>query len=632
MRTSPIARARPTARATGGRSHAQQLFMPALAGVVVLVVLVGGVLMGLRLVRPGALPGTQLAGMSLGGASEREVASEVADYARRRERMPVHVRNGEAEVSAPAAELGYELHPLETVEAVLARGRQTNPLAALADHVRATFGATLSVDPVASVDTDALEAWVEDAAPQLAQEPVEATLSFDGGTVERVESEPGAKVAADELEARLRRALLDHGSHAGVRRQLVVTADAEPVEPETTAADLDAVATTAERAVSAPVTLTRDDVSMTLEPADIGAVLDVRRTSEDTDGRRLELTVDPDDLAGQVPDDVLARLQRDPVDAEISVQGGSVSISQSAEGFRFVPETAAEQVLELATTSGQRTAELRGEVVEPDLTTAEARDLDITERIATFTTNFTPGEPRVTNIQLIAEMVDGTLIRRGETFSLNGHVGPRTREKGFVADGAIFGGEFVQDIGGGVSQFATTLYNAAYFGGYAIPDHKAHSFYISRYPVGREATLDYPSVDLKIHNDSPHGALIKTSSTGSSVTVSMWGTEWVEVDSVAGERENVREPETEVRENPDLPPGERRVVRSGRAGFDITVTRVLRFPDGRVERETERTRYQAEPRVVEVGPSPEEEEQAEEEQAEEDPAEGSEAADPDAQD
>ncbi|MGM0818705.1 MAG: VanW family protein, partial [Actinomycetota bacterium] len=102
--------------------------------------------------------------------------------------------------------------------------------------------------------------------------------------------------------------------------------------------------------------------------------------------------------------------------------------------------------------------------------------------------------------------------------------------------------------------------------------HQPHSYYISRYPAGRESTINYDTIDVRIRNDSPYGLLIDTSHTDSSVTVSMWGTDWVEVDSVSGPRRNVE-------------PG------SIRDGFDITVTRILRFPDGSEEREEEFTRY-----------------------------------------
>ena len=84
-------------------------------------------------------------------------------------------------------------------------------------------------------------------------------------------------------------------------------------------------------------------------------------------------------------------------------------------------------------------------------------------------------------------------------------------------------GEYT-DIGGGVSQFATTTFNAAFFGGLDIPTYKMHSKYISRYPFGREATLAYPGVDLKIRNDTPYGIVIWPTYTGTSITVQLWST------------------------------------------------------------------------------------------------------------
>ena len=105
-------------------------------------------------------------------------------------------------------------------------------------------------------------------------------------------------------------------------------------------------------------------------------------------------------------------------------------------------------------------------------------------------------------------MTRGVLIAPGETFSANGFVGKRTKEKGFASAPVIENGKFSEDYGGGVSQWATTTFNAAFFAGLDIPDHKAHSIYISRYPYGREATLAYPSVDLKIHNNTPYGVVM----------------------------------------------------------------------------------------------------------------------------
>ncbi len=143
--------------------------------------------------------------------------------------------------------------------------------------------------------------------------------------------------------------------------------------------------------------------------------------------------------------------------------------------------------------------------------------------IGTFATHFECCQPRVTNIQRIARAVDGTLIAPGGEFSLNRVAGRRTRAKGYLPAPFIADGEIVPSVGGGVSQFSTTVYNAAYFAGLRLDRHQPHSFYIERYPPGREATLDFPSIDLTWTNDTDAPVLVRASSTSSSVSVSLYG-------------------------------------------------------------------------------------------------------------
>ena len=139
------------------------------------------------------------------------------------------------------------------------------------------------------------------------------------------------------------------------------------------------------------------------------------------------------------------------------------------------------------------------------VTTEQATALGIKEKMGDFTTQFPHAPYRNVNIGTAAAKINGTLLKPGETFSLNKIVGERTKENGFTEGNIISGGKFVLDLGGGVSQSATTTFNAAFFAGLKILEHKAHSVYISRYPVGREATVAWPSVDLKFLNDSGHG-------------------------------------------------------------------------------------------------------------------------------
>ena len=194
--------------------------------------------------------------------------------------------------------------------------------------------------------------------------------------------------------------------------------------------------------------------------------------------------------------------------------------------------------LEQALTSDVEVATLLFREEEGERGTAWAEELGIQERVSTFTTNYTPGQDRNTNIRLIAELSQGVILMPGEAFSLNEHVGQRTREKGFVPAGTIVNGHLVDSVGGGISQFATTLFNAAFFGGLEFDAYQAHSIYFSRYPYGREATISWPAPALIISNPTPYPVMIWPTSTSSSVTVDLYSTPWVEVEQT-GQFESV---------------------------------------------------------------------------------------------
>lgn len=153
--------------------------------------------------------------------------------------------------------------------------------------------------------------------------------------------------------------------------------------------------------------------------------------------------------------------------------------------------------------------------------------------VSRYTTFHPCCAPRVTNIQLFAEMVDGAVVAPGNRFSLNRHVGERTTEKGFVEAGTLISGRLVDTVGGGVSQFATTFYNAVFWGGYEDVAHQPHSSYFSRYPEGVEATLDWPGLDVIFRNDTSRNVLIRTEYTSTSLTVKLFGDN--DGRSVAGE-------------------------------------------------------------------------------------------------
>jgi vancomycin resistance protein YoaR len=559
-----------------------------------IVVIGGGLgLTAFRIAREGTLPNLELDGVPVGSMDEERLRAAVERAAVEREAAritltrPATASAPEASIVAVASETGYQVDVDATVEAIRDRGRQWNPLAALIDHVRATFG-EVDVEPVDTFDLPRLDAWVRVASVGLSVPPTEGSLAFEGTVVIPVNPAPGAEVGEEDVRAGVQTAARDPGAGP-------VSMSGRPSPPRTTAEDVQQVLAEARRALSGPVHLIRGKDRITFTPEQIGEALVTELVVVGGDVR-LQLSGNPQGI--DLRRKALRKVETDPVEATFKVTGDSIRVVRSRKGFRFDPRQAADQLV-LAALSDSREARLRGEHVEPELTTAEAKELRITEQVATFTTYHTCCESRVTNIHRMAVLLDRTVVQPGEILSVNGVVGERTEENGFVKAPAINGGEFVEEVGGGISQFATTMFNAIFFGGYDFLEYKAHSYYFDRYPVGREATVSWPSPDLRFLNDSDAGIFIDTSYTDTSVTVSFYSSTDTEVEAVTGEPYNYRDPPVKCEENKKLEKGKVEVLQEGDVGFDVVVERVFHFANGRNETERFFTHYRAEPRIEE---------------------------------
>jgi vancomycin resistance protein YoaR len=227
---------------------------------------------------------------------------------------------------------------------------------------------------------------------------------------------------------------------------------------------------------------------------------------------------------------VLFPQRSQPRDASFVIRGGKPILVPGRPGRKCCRWTAARIILKALRQKVARTR-LATINIPPQLTTSEARSLEIESEIGRPyefgpTTTHACCEDRVFNIHRIADMVRGYILFPGRTLSLNEFVGPRTPDKGFVPAGVIYNGVFTTDIGGGVSQFATTLFNAAFFAGLDFPEYQSHSIHIDRYPYGREATISYPSPDLAIRNPTPYGVLVWPTYSDTSLTVHLFSTEY----------------------------------------------------------------------------------------------------------
>ncbi|MFP5255051.1 MAG: VanW family protein [Acidimicrobiia bacterium] len=335
-------------------------------------------------------------------------------------------------------------------------------------------------------------------------------------------------------------------------------------------------ASRAEALVAGPLEVRTAAGARTLEPEVMRTWV---RLSSQPDGRA-ELVLDPtvvtEDLAATFRD-----IEGAPVDARITLQDGVPVVVPDQPGLVCCSDAAPERVL-AALTAGEDGVELDLVEGQAAFTTADAEAYQIAGPVGGshawqngapttagpgFTTYHAPTGARIINIHRIADLVRGVVIPPGGSFSVNDHVGRRTAENGFVAAGAISNGQHVDEIGGGISQFATTLFNAAYFAGLDIPTYQAHSEYFDRYPYGREATMGFPAPDLVITNSTPYGVLVWTSYTQSSLTVTLYSSPYATAE------------QTGLRESME-----------GRCRVVVT-TRTRTYPDGSTEEDTFRARY-----------------------------------------
>lgn len=211
--------------------------------------------------------------------------------------------------------------------------------------------------------------------------------------------------------------------------------------------------------------------------------------------------------------------------------------------------------------------------------------------MSSYTTEFTPGEPRVRNIELAARILDGHVVEPGATFSFNDVIGPRTKSRGYVPAPAIMGPRLVNDVGGGICQVSTTLYNAVFRAGLDIRKARAHTMWMPEYPEGREAAVSYPALDFTWKNDTDRPVRIQVTYTGSSLTVSLWGDRKYEVRSRTSKRYGFEPYRTGVGR------GRKCVPMTGRKGFKIDVWRTLLADGRKVRREKFHTEYRPQPKV-----------------------------------
>lgn len=520
--------------------------------------------------------GTTVAGVQVGGLAPAAAREKLEKEIGGRDSVEVTIA-GKRETFT-TEQLGFALDLDATIEAA-GGGRSWDPRR-LWDY----YAGGDEVEPEIDVDDSAFEGTVARLEEEHGRPAREGAVKFPGGKVKTVKARSGLGLDRGTTLDTLRAAYV-----AGEPATLALTDTQPEISDEDVAEAVDAFA---EPAVSGPVTLVFEGARVKLTPAEFAPALAMK-----ADDGVLVPHLDRKKL-NEVLDSRLGE-HGTAVDATVKLVDGVPQVVPGKPGVSFDPKQVSGAFLDVVVQpSGERTLPVKSKVAKPDVTTAEARKWGIKEKVSTFTTYYPHTDYRNVNIPRALELIDGTVLAPGETFSMNETVGQRTEANGFVAGYVIEGGEITTALGGGVSQVATTSYNAAFFAGLEDVEHKAHSLYFDRYPIGREATVAWPYVDLKFKNTTPYGVLIDTSyvrSTPSSsgvVTVSMWSTKYWDITTTTGERRNIVAPGERISTDPDCEPQE------PNTGFDITVYRHFNRNGERVRTETINTHYNHADRVT----------------------------------
>jgi vancomycin resistance protein YoaR len=593
------------------------------------VVLVGGYVALAYYLGDRVPTGTTVQGVDIGGLSERGAASRVQDELSDLATEPVVVKlEGEQGALRPGRSgLSFDMDAtLDGVATISFDPR--NMWARLTGDGR-------SVDLQTTVDSGALRSAVQRVGEEIDQAPVQAAVVLRAGQVRTTMPEEGARVRVDPTADRI--------ASAWPQRR-TFDADQESVAPDLEPDQVEAfVADVAEPAVAEPVVIEieGEDARARITPNQLSRLLTVRTEKEDGEAA-LQLVLDQAGLE-QLVGGALVEVEQPARDATVRLGAqGRPEIVKARVG-KEIDQAAAlagvQEILQADQATGQsgaaddaastasgdassatsagpddaqqtstgesdtvsvedRTVVVQTTRVRPEVTNKDASSWDVDAEMAEFVSEFPTGAEnagRTENIRVGLRYVNGSVVMPGEQFSLADTLAPISADRGYVQAGVIQDGRLVNGIGGGLSQVSTTLLNTAWFSGVELNAFTPHSYYISRYPAGREATISVGQIDNVWTNDTSSPIVIQSFIDGNAIVMRFWGDRQYTVETRTGDRRDITEPETRTDDSPDCLP------QSAVEGFTITVARDLVRAGDVVRTDEYTTTYDPSPGVTCTG-------------------------------
>ncbi|WP_172192145.1 VanW family protein [Actinomyces faecalis] len=536
---------------------------------------------------------SSISGAAVGGMSPAQARSAVEEALTPRLAEPVTVTAGEASDQLVPAESGVRLDAEASVRRLT--GFTLNPVT-LAERLRGA-----QVAAVAPVDTQALRQALEARLETLSSGTKNATVSFDGTTPVLT-----AAVAGTGLDVEASVARLSSGWPVGRKSVALVGGQTEPAVTDAEAQALiddvltpllsesltvTAAGTAAQQAASGDLVLTPDQT--------------VALTAVTSAEGKIQAALDATGLHEAVVAAMGAGIQTAAQDSSFTIEGspaGTPGFVPAKPGTAVDSEALAESLLKAGTTgkdAAARTVPLP--LTEAAAAHAESEaDLGVVQVVGEYATPYYYDPVRTQNLVTGTAKINGVLVRPGETFSLSEALGPIDAEHGFTSSGVLSGGVHSNAMGGGLSQVTTTVFNAAFEAGMDDVEHHPHSVWFTRYPAGREATLWSGHLDLRWRNSTPYAALVQAWAADGQVHVRLWSTPYYTVSITPSDKSSIRPVQVIHSTAAGCEP-----YGGGQAGFDITVTRSRKAPEGDSPADDVlATSYQADNALVCSAPEP----------------------------
>jgi vancomycin resistance protein YoaR len=533
--------------------------------------------------------GTTISGIDVSGMSEAEAVQLLSSRAAAVKSTPLEFTADGQPFALTASQLGVEPDWRGAVASAAAEGGGFAPLRGFRRLRARVFG--LDVSPSVKSYGAAVRYKLALIAGKVDRKGVDAKVVREGLNIRVVGGMTGRQLDREAAAATVVAAL------STFDRRTDVALPVETTDPKVQSDDLAHAATQARTALSAPIRLSYGETRWRVPRWRIAPLLSLPSggsTTVSISGRGAE----------QYLERLSATVSHKPQDAHFQVTAtGKIVIRPSAPGLQLDVPATAKAIAAAAFSTNKRTATLVVRVANPQRTTETAKTMGISSVVSSYTTTYggTPG--RLNNVQLVAKLIDGTLIAPGDTFSFNGTTGERTAAKGFQEAPVIINGELQNGLGGGICQVSTTVFNAAFEAGLPITARTNHALYISHYPLGRDATVNYPDLDLKFVNDTAHWLLLRTFVGAGSLTVNLYGTR------VNRRVESTTDPLVETgpvpvkeTDDPTLLKGKRVTDQFGAPPRETSVHRLVYDADGKLLYDnTWKSYYVGEPSLVRVG-------------------------------